>query len=109
MKVMMRAIMRFLPGKMAEGKKLVDEMLATVNKRAYGPFPLVRTYTPWIGGGNAVNTIILQIEWESLAQMADFFEKAAADPEWMKTTPQWEGIEESHEVELYGVMPQLQI
>jgi hypothetical protein len=27
-KVMMRAIMKFLPGKMAEGKKLVDEMIA---------------------------------------------------------------------------------
>jgi len=104
-KVMMRAIMSFLPGKMEEGTKLVDEMLAAANKRDYGPFPPVRKYTPWMGGGNAINAIILEIEWESLAQMAEFFEKATADPEWMKTMPQWEAVEESHEVELYGVMP----
>jgi len=104
-KVMMRAIMRFLPGKMAEGRKLVDEMLATLKKREYGPFPPVRKYTPWLGGGNAINTIIIEVEWESLAKMAEFFEKSSADPEWMKTMPQWEAAEESHEVELYMVMP----
>jgi hypothetical protein len=104
-KVMMRAIMKFLPGKMAEGRKLVDEMLATINKKEYGPFPPVRKYTPWIGGGNAINTIIIEVEWESLAKMSEFFEKSGADPEWMKTMPQWEDAEESHEIELYGVMP----
>jgi hypothetical protein len=82
-KVMMRAIMRFLPGKMAEGKKLVDEMLATINKKDYGPFPPVRKYTPWIGGGNAINTIILEVEWDSLAKMFEFFEKSGADPDMM--------------------------
>ena len=33
MKLMMRAIMRFIPGKMAEGTKLVDEMIAIINKK----------------------------------------------------------------------------
>jgi len=102
---MIRAIMRFLPGKMTEGKKLLDEMLATINKKEYGPFPSVRKYTPWIGGGNAINTIIIEVEWESLAKMLEFFEKSGADPNVMKTMPQWETVEESHEIELYGLMP----
>ena len=105
MKVMMRAIMRFIPGKMAEGTKLLNEMIATINKRDYGPFPPVRKYTPWLGGGNAINTIVMEVEWDSLTQMAEFFEKSWADPEWMKTMPQWEAVEESHEVEMYMVMP----
>ena len=105
MKVMMRAIMKFLPGKMAEGRKLLDEMIATINKKDYGPFPPARMYTPWLGGGNAMHTIIAEVEWESFAKMSEFFEKSWADPEMMKTMPQWEVVEESHEVELYMVMP----
>ena len=100
MKVMMRAIMRFLPGKMAEGKKLVDEMFAALKKKEYGRFPSVRKYTPWIGGGNAINAIIVEVEFESLAKISEFFEKSAADPEWMKSMPQWEAAQESHEIEL---------
>ena len=96
--------MKFVPGKMAEGKKLVDEMIALMNNKDYGPFPPVRMYTPWIGGGNAMHTIIMEVEWESLAQMTEFFEKSGADPEMMKSMPQWEIVEESHQVELYGVM-----
>jgi hypothetical protein len=105
-KVMMRETMRFLPGKMAEGTKLLEEFLALVNKK-YGPFPetSVRKYTPWFGGGDALHTIILEVEWDSLAQMSEFFEKSMADPEVMKTMPQWDAVEESHEVELYMVMP----
>jgi hypothetical protein len=97
--------MRFLPGKMAEGKQLVEEMLSTIIAKEYGPFPSVRKYSPWIGGGNAVNTIILEVEWESLAQMTEFLEKAQTDPDMMKTAPQWAAVEESHIIELYGVLP----
>jgi len=52
---MIRAIMKFLPGKMAEGTKLLDEMMALINKKEYGPFPTTRKYTPWRGGGNALH------------------------------------------------------
>ena len=100
--------MRFLPGKMAEGQKLVDQMLAAINKKGYGPFPAVKKYTPWIGGGNAINTIILEVEQDSLNKMTEFFERAGKDPEWIETMPEWEIAEESHEIELYGVTPQPQ-
>ncbi len=96
--------MKFLPGKMAEGTKLLDEFMALVNRK-YGPFPSVRKYAPCFGGGNAMHTIILEVEWDSLAKMAEFFEKSHADPEMMKTMPRWETVEESHEVEIYMVMP----
>ena len=103
MKVMLREIMQFLPGKMAEGMKLLDELIALANKK-YGPIPNVKKYTPWIGGGDAMHTVIIEMEWDSLTQMAEFFEKSQADPEMMKTMPQWEAIEESHKEELYMVM-----
>jgi hypothetical protein len=103
-KVMVREIMRFLPGKMAEGMKLLDEMLALAYKK-YGPIPDVKKYTPWLGGGDAMHTVIIEMEWESFTQMAEFFEKSGEDPEMMKTMPQWEAIEESHKEELYMVMP----
>ncbi len=104
MKVMVRAIMQFLPGKMAEGMKLLDESMALANKK-YGPIPKVKKYTPWFGGGNAINTVITEMEWDSLTQMAEFFEKTMADPEMMETMPKWEAILESEKEELYMVMP----
>ena len=104
MKVMVRAIMQFLPGKMAEGMKLLDESMALANKK-YGPIPKVKKYTPWFGGDNAINTVITEMEWDSLTQMANFYKKLEADPEIMETAPQWETVEESHKEELYMVMP----
>ena len=104
MKVMMREIIGFLPGKMAEGMKLLEESFAFTNKK-YGPIPPVRKYTPWLGGGNAINTIIVEVEFNDLTQMAEFFEKTAADPEMMETMAKWEAIVESDKEELYIVMP----
>ena len=103
MKVIFRETMRFLPGKMAEGIKLLEESLA-LTKKKYGSFPPVRQYTPWLGGGNALNTIIAEVEFDSLIQMAEFFEKAMADPEMMETNSKWEAILESDNEELYIVM-----
>ena len=104
MKVMMREILRFLPGKMAEGTKLLEESLALTNKKI-GPFPSVRKYTPWLGGGSSINTIIVEVEFDSLTQMAEFFEKTMADPEMMETNRKWETIVESSKEELYMIMP----
>ena len=103
MKVMMRETMRFLPGRMTEGTKLLEEYLALDHKK-YGPFPPVRKYTPWLSGSNAINTIIIEVEFDSLTQMAEFFEKAMADPELMETNSKWEAILESDKEELYWVM-----
>ncbi|MCW4037461.1 MAG: NIPSNAP family protein [Candidatus Bathyarchaeota archaeon] len=107
MKVMLRAIMRMHPGKMAEGMELWKEMLALMKKKGIS-FPPARTYTPFLGGGDALHTIIVEGEWDSLAAVADMYEKSSADPEIMGLMPKWDAVEESHRIELYMVMPQEQ-
>ena len=74
-KVKVRGIMGFLPRKMAEGMKRLDETIVLANKK-YGPLPDVKNYAPWIGGGNAMNTVAIEMEWDSFTQMAEFSEKA---------------------------------
>ena len=101
---MVREILRFLPGKMAEGMKLLEESLALINKKI-GPFPPGRRYTPWLGGGNSIHTIIVEVEFDSLTKMAEFFEKTMADPEMMEMTRKWEAILESSNEELYMITP----
>ena len=95
--------MRFVPGKLAEGRKLLEEFLAIIKKYDTFPATSVRKYTPWIGGGDAMHTVIMEFDIDSLAKMAEFFEKAWADPKLMQTMSQWDAIEESHNVELYMV------
>ena len=104
MKVMLRAIMTILPGKMAEAMELFKEMMAIMKKKGI-PFPPARRYSPFLGGGDALHTVILEVEWDSFAAVADMYEKSSADPEIMGLMPKWETVEESHRIELYMVMP----
>ena len=106
MKLMMRMIMRFVPGKLAEGRKLLGEFLASMKKHETFPATSTRTYTPWIGGGDAMHTVIMEFDVDSFTQLAEFFEKAWTDPELMGTMSQWDAIEESHKVELYLIVPE---
>jgi len=107
MKVMQRGIMKIMPAKMAEAMELLEKYMAVVSRLVEMPrekLPM-RTYRPFIGGGDALHTIIFEVEWDSFGEMAAFFEKAMADPEIQATMPKWEAVEESHEVELYMSMP----
>jgi len=88
---------------MAEGTKLLEESLALTNKK-YGSFPPVKKYTPFLGGGSSINTIIIEREFDSFTQMAELFEKTMADPEMMETNSKWELIVESTKEALYWVM-----
>ena len=108
MSVMQRVIMKFLPGKMVEGMGLLKERMDTIKKLGIY-FPPAKVYTPYIGGGNTMHTMIIEIEWDSLSAMADFYEKTSAHSEIMSTMPKWEKVEESHTLELYGVMPDEQV
>ena len=103
MKVMVRETLRFLPGKMTEGSKLLDESLAHT-KEIVGSFPPMRKYTPWLGGGSSVNTIIIEVEYDSLSQMEEFFEKIFDDSKMMERNRKWENILESSNEELYMVI-----
>jgi len=107
MKVMQRGIMKILPGKMAEAMELLGKYMAVVSRLVGVPrekLPM-KTYRPFIGGGDSLHTIIFEVDWDSFGEMAAFFEKAMADPEIQAFMPKWEAVEESHEVEVYMAMP----
>ena len=102
MKVVQRAIMNILPGKMAEAMELLKKHMAIVSRLLGIPperLPM-RTYRPFLGGGDSLHTVIVEVEWDSLAAMADFFEKVMADREMQALMPKWEAVEESHQVEI---------
>jgi hypothetical protein len=107
MKVMQRGIMKIIPGKTAEAMELMGKYMAVVSRLAGMPqekLPM-RTYRPFLGGGDSLHTIIFEIEWDSFGEMSAFFEKAMADSEIQASMLKWEVVEQSHEVELYMVMP----
>jgi hypothetical protein len=103
MKVMQRGIMKILPGKMAEAMALNEKYMAIMSRLGISTTGM-RMYRPFTGGGDVMHTVIFEVEWDSLTEFAAFFEKAMADPEVQAQMPQWEAVEESHEVELYAVM-----
>jgi hypothetical protein len=103
MKIMQRGIMRILPGKMAEAMELNEKYMAIISRLGI-PNTTMRMYRPFTGGGDYMHTVIFEMEWDSLTELAAFFEKAMADPEVQAQMPQWEAVEESHQVELYAVM-----
>ena len=102
MKVMVRSIMRFLPGKMAEGMKLEEKHMAIAN-RVLGIS--ARFYRPVIGGGDTIRTIIYEAEFDSLAAFEAHPEKMGADPEMQELIPKLAAVIDSFEVELYTPMP----
>ena len=107
MKVMQRGIMKILPGKMAEAMELLEKYMAVVSRLAGVPqanLPM-KTYRPFLGGGDALHTIVFQVEWDSFGEMAAFLEKAMADPEIQAFMPKWDAVEQSHEVEVFMSMP----
>jgi hypothetical protein len=102
MKVVQRGIMNVLPGKMAEAMELLEKHLAIVSRVLGVPrekLPM-RTYRPYLGGGDSLHTVIFEVEWDSLTAMADFFDKMMADPEMQGLMPKWEAIEQTHQVEI---------
>ena len=103
MKVMQRGIMKIAPGKMAEAMALNQKYMAIISRLGM-PTTGMRMYRPFTGGGDAMHTVVFEVEWDSLTELAAFMEKVMADPEVQAQMPQWETLTESHEVELYVVM-----
>jgi hypothetical protein len=107
MKVMQQGIMKILPGKTVEAMELLEKYMAVVSRLVGVPrekLPM-KTYRPFLGGGDSLHTIVFQVEWDSFGEMAAFFEKAMADPEIQAFMPKWEVVEQSHEVEVFMSMP----
>ena len=74
MKVMQRGIMKILPGKMAEAMELNKQYMAIVSRLGM-PATAMRMYRPFTGGGDAMHIVIFGIEWDSLTELAAFFER----------------------------------
>jgi len=102
MKVMVRSIMKAVPGKMAEAMELNEKHMA-IASRVLGIS--ARQYRPISGGGDVMNTIISEAEFDSLAAFEAHPEKMGADPEVQAMMPKWEAVIESYHVEFYTPMP----
>lgn len=102
MKVMVRTIEKIVPGKMAEAMELEGKHMAIAN-RVLGISG--RCYRPLSGGGDVMNTIISEGEFDSLAAFEAHPEKMGANPEMRALMPKLEAVIESLEVEFYMPMP----
>jgi hypothetical protein len=102
MKVMVRSIMKVFPGKIAEAMELEQKHMAIAN-RVLGISG--RCYRPLSGGGDVMNAIISEGEFDSLAAFEAHPQKMGADPEMQALMPKFEGVIESMEVEFYLPVP----
>jgi len=101
MKVMVRSIMKAVPGKMTKAMELEQKHMA-IASRVLGIS--ARLYRPLSGGGDVMNTIISEGEFDSLAAFEAHPEKMGADPEAQALFPKLEAVIESLEVEFYTPM-----
>jgi hypothetical protein len=102
MKVMVRTIMKAVPGKMAEAMELEQKHMA-IASRVLGISG--RWYRPLSGGGDTMNTIVLEGEFDSLAAFEAHPQKMGADPEMQALMPRFDGVIASMDVEFYMPMP----
>jgi hypothetical protein len=96
MSIIHRGIIKFAPGKMAEGMELLQKMIAVGNRSGAGPW---KCYRPSIGGGDVGHTIICETEWDSLSAVEAAWAKP--DPEMQALMQKYDAIVESHTVEWY--------
>ena len=96
MSIIHRGIIKFVPGKMAEGMELLQKMIAVGNRSGAGPW---KCYRPSIGGGDVGHTIICETEWDSLSAVEAAWAKP--DPEMQALMQKYDAIVESHTVEWY--------
>jgi len=99
---MQRGIMKVIPGKMAEAMEFTKKHMEIVGR--LGCPQNMKTYSPLLGGGDFMNTVIFEMEWDSLTKLSTFLENMMTDPEMLKLMPKWQTILENYEVELYSVI-----
>ena len=102
MKVMVRSIMKVLPGNMEEAMRLEKRHMVIAN-RVLGISP--RIYRRLSGGGDTTRTIIIEAEFDSLAAFEARPQKMGADPEMQELVPKLGDVIDSLEVEIYMPIP----
>jgi len=94
--------MKAVPGKMAEAMELEQKHMA-IASRVLGIS--ARLYRPLSNGGDVMNTIISEGEFDSLAAFEAHPEKMGADPEMQELMPKFDAVVESYVVEFYTPLP----
>jgi len=102
MKTIVRNVIKFLPGKMAEGMELVKKWISIANRVLGIPS---KCYQPISGGGDTTRTIIWEIELDSLTAFETHPEKIGADPEMQALFPKLNTVLDSIDVEFYTPIP----
>jgi hypothetical protein len=101
MKVMARTVMKAVPGKIGELVELEKKHMA-IASRVLGISG--RCYRRVSGGGDTMNTIVIEGEFDSFAAFEAHPQKMGADPEMQALMPKYEGVVDSMEVEFYMPM-----
>lgn len=99
MKIMVREIMKVLPGKMAEAREVEKREKAVWNR--LGLDILVKHYLPFARQGDRMHTLVYQTDFDSLAAIEANTGKIGADPEMKEVAAKWDEILESRIVEFY--------
>ena len=102
MKVIMRAPVKVVPGRMAEYMELEEKRRAMVARLGYPPEKVYRLIS---GEGDMFHTLVYEMEWDSLAALEAFFEKTFADPEGQELMAKSDAVIVSHENEFYTPLP----
>ncbi len=101
MKIMVREIMKVLPGKMAEALEVEKREKAVWNRSGVN-IP-VKKYLPFARQGDRMHTLVYQTEFDSLAAIEALSKKVGAAPEMPEVAAKWDEILESRIVEFYTV------
>jgi hypothetical protein len=62
-------------------------------------YPPKRRYRLFVGGGST-NTLVIERDWESLADMEAAYEKAFIDPEWQAVSAESSSIIADNQIEI---------
>ncbi|MCF8142518.1 MAG: hypothetical protein K9N21_01220 [Deltaproteobacteria bacterium] len=96
MKVKVVEKVKFAVGKWKEAGPLMKRFKEVGEKNGYPPFKMY----VYISGGDAVQTLTFESDWDSLARMETLMDRMIADPEMMQMMQEWAGAVESHEVSI---------
>jgi hypothetical protein len=102
MTIMVREVMKVLPGKMAEAKE-VEKMEVAVWDRL-GVDIKVKHFLPFACQGDRMHTLVYQTEFDSLSAMEALGKKIGPDPEMPAVAAAWGKVLESRIVEFYAVL-----
>lgn len=102
MTIMVREVMKVLPGKMAEAKEVEKRESAIWDR--LGLNIVVKHYLPFACQGDRMHTLVYQTEFDSFAAIEALGKKIGPDPEMPAVAAEWDKVLESRIVEFYTVL-----